>query len=117
MFVGDAAAIIARQGSDISPSVAGGDNGEYAILVFDAPTQVTGQLGDGSGETTRTANMLGIAEYTPYNSFDVKYGDLDLCKSLQGQHQTVAVKSQNIMFPSDVRLPINEPSAREIVFL
>ena len=108
--------LIKLQDIDIDPAAAGG-GGTYAVLVFDQPTDVTGQLGDGSGETTRTANMLGIAEHTDYDTFVVEYGDLDLCKSLDGKHVKMAAKAQGIMFPSDVRFPIGEPSAKESIVL
>ena len=116
MYVGDGEDMIKLQGIDIDPAAAGG-GGEYAVLVFDEPTEVTGMQADGSGQDTRTAKMLGIAEHTDYSSFVVEYGDLDLCKSLEGQHVTIAVLAKDIMFPSDVRFPIGEPQASEVVFL
>ena len=116
VHVGDGAEIIKVQGVDIDPAAAGG-GGTYAILVFDEPTEVIGQSADGSGERTETAKVLGIAEFSDYGSFKVEYGDLDLCKSLDGQHVTVAAQARDITFPSDVRLPIGEPSASVVEFL
>ena len=114
--VGDGEEIIKIQGVDIDPAAAGG-GGTYAVLVFDQPTDVTGMSADGSGERTESAKVMGIAEYSDYGSFVEEYGDLDLCKSLDGQHVTIAAKSADIMFPSDVRLPIGEPSAKGVEFL
>lgn len=111
-----AKALIDLQGVDIDPAAAGG-NGTYAVLVFDQPTNVTGMQADGSGESTRSAKMLGIAEHTDYGSFVQEYGDLDLCESLDGQHVTMAALAKNITFPSDVRLPINEPAAKNVVLI
>ena len=108
--------LVKLQGADIDPAVVG-NGGTYAVLVFDQPADVTGMLADGSGETTRTAAMLGIAEHTDYGSFVVEYGDLDLCKSLDGKHVAVGAKAQDIMFPSDVRLPLGEPAADESIIL
>lgn len=108
--------LIELQARDIDPAAAGG-GGTYAVLVFDEPTDVAGMSADGSGERTESSKMLGIAEYTDYNSFVVEYGDLDLCKSLDGRHVAVAAKAQDIMFPSDVRFPIGEPSADAIVMM
>lgn len=113
---GDAAAIIELQGVDIDPAAAGG-GGEYAVLVFDQPTKVNAMSADGSGERSETAKMLGIAEHTDYSSFVVEYGDLDMWKSLDGQHVTIAAKAENMTFPSDVRIPIAEPSASEVKLL
>lgn len=108
--------LVELQGRDIDPAVAS-DGGTYAVLVFDEPTDVTGMSADGSGERTETANMLGIAEHTDYSSFVVEYGDLDLCGSFDGQHVKLAAQAQDIMFPSDVRLPIGEPSAGASIVL
>lgn len=110
MHVVDAAALVELQGADIDPAVAG-NGGTYAVLVFDSPADVVGMSADGSGERTETANMLGVAELTKYDSFVVEYGDLDTWKPLDGQRAVVAAKSADIMFPSDVRLPIGEPEA------
>ncbi len=108
--------LVQLQGIDIDPAALGG-GGTYAVLVFDAPTDVTGQSGDGSGQRTESAKMLGIAEHTEYSSFVVEYGDLELWKSLNGQRVTVAAQASDIMFPSDVRLPIGEPSAKDAKLL
>ena len=112
MLVGDGEKIIKQQAIDIDPAAAGG-GGTYAVLVFDNPMQVTGQSADGSGERTQEAKMLGIAEHSDYGSFVVEYGDLDAAKALDGQKVTIAAKAENIMFPSDVRIPIGEPQASE----
>ena len=116
VHVFDAEELIDFQGIDIDPAAAGG-GGTYAVLAFDQPTEVTGQSADGSGQRTKTCNMLGIAEHTDYGSFAVDYGDLDLCESFDGQHATIAAKAKDIGFPSDVRLPIGEPSAQNVVWL
>ena len=108
--------LIELQKIDIDPAAAGG-GGTYAVLVFDKPTDVTGMSADGSGERTESSNMLGIAEYTDYESFVVEYGNLDACKELDGQHVKVAALADSIMFPSDVRFPIGQPSANTSVFL
>ena len=116
VHVGTAEDIIKLQGIDIDPAAAGG-GGTYAVLAFDSETNVTGQSADGTGERTEPAKMLGIAEFTDYGSFVVEYGDLELCKQLDGQHVTLAASTGSIMFPTDVRLPIGEPSAKEVTFL
>ena len=116
MRVCDGEELIKLQGIDIDPAAAGG-GGTYAVIVFDQATPVTGQFADGSGEQTKTANMLGIAEYTDYSSFVMEYGDLDVCKGFDGQHVTLAAKAADIMFPSDVRLPIGEPWTKTSVIL
>ena len=108
--------LIELQNIDIDPAAAGG-GGTYAVLVFDEPTDVTGMSADGSGERTESSNMLGIAEYTDCKSFVVEYGDLDACKALDGQRVKVAALADNIMFPSDVRLPIGQPSANTSIIL
>ena len=112
----DGEELIKLQGIDIDPAAAGG-GGTYAVIVFDQATPVTGQFADGSGEQTKTANMLGIAEHTDYSSFVMEYGDLDVCKGFDGQHVTLAAKAADIMFPSDVRLPIGEPWAKTSLIL
>ena len=116
MHVVDAKELIDLQGVDIDPAAAGG-SGTYAVLVFDQPTNVTGMFADGSGESTKSAKMLGIAEHTDYGSFVDEYGDLDLCQSLDGQHVTFAAKAKNITFPSDVSFPIGEPKAKNVVLV
>ncbi len=108
--------LVKLQAIDIDPAVAGG-GGTYAVLVFDQPAQVTAESADGSGQRTETAKMLGIAEYTDYTSFVMEYGDLDNCKSLDGQKATVAAKATDMTFPSDVSLPIGEPKAKVSIFL
>ena len=104
--------------NQLSPlgKVAGG-GGTYAVLAFDQETQVTGESADGSGQRTQAAKMLGIAEHTDYSSFVVEYGDLNLFKTLDGKQVTLAAKAGDIMFPSDVRLPIGEPQAKQTVVL
>ena len=116
MRVVSAKELVDLQAKNIDPAAAG-NGGTYAVLVFDNPTEVTGMSGDGSGKRTERANMLGIAEHTDYSNFVVEYGDLDACKALDGQHVTLASKADDISFPSDVRLPIGEPSAKVIAVL
>ena len=87
------------------------------MLAFDQPTQVAGMSADGSGQRTETANMLGIAEYTPYSSLTIEYGDLDMWKTHDGQHVKISAQASDITFPSDVRLPIGEPSANKVELL
>lgn len=116
VHVVDAEELIKLQDIDIDPAAAGG-GGTYAVLVFDEPVDVVGQGADGSGERTESANMLGIAEHTDYSSFVVEYGDLDACKALDGQHVTLIAKAKDIVFPSDVSLPIGQPKANESIVL
>ena len=116
VHVCNAKEVIDLQKKNIDPAAAGG-GGTYAILVFDNPTPVTGQLGDGSGESTKTSEMLGVAEHTDYSSFVIDYGNLDYWKTIDGQHVTVAAKAADISFPSDVRLPIGEPSAKSSIVI
>ena len=101
---------------DLDPSMVG-PGGTYAVLAFDEPTDVVGQSADGSGERTEASDMIGIAEFTDYENFVVEYGDLDACKALDGQHVKLAALTDSIMFPTDVRLPIAEPSAKVVVVL
>ena len=106
----DAEELVELQGVDIDPAMASG-GGTYAVLVFDQATEVSGMGADGSGERSEIANVLGIAEYTDYGSFTVDYGDLDSWRPLDGQHVLLAAQARDITFPSDVRLPLGEPSA------
>lgn len=108
--------LIELQEADI-PAAAVSNGGTYAVLVFDEPTDVSGMGADGSGERTESAEMLGIGEYTEYSSFVVEYGDLSLWENLNEQRVTLAAQAQDIMFPSDVRLPIGEPAAHVSVVL
>ena len=108
--------LIKLQAIDIDPAAASG-GGTYAVLVFDQDADVTGESADGSGQRTESCNMIGIAEYTDYQYFVVEYGDLDECKNLDGQHVVVAAKATDIVFPSDVSLPIGQPKANVSVFL
>lgn len=89
------------------------DKGTYAVLIFDQPTDVTGMIADGTGPDTRTCKLLGIGEYTDYDNFVVEYGDLDQWKELDGQEIEIAATEKNIMFPTDVSLPIGEPKVSE----
>ena len=116
VHVVDAEQLLALQDVDIDPAAASG-GGEYAVLVFDQPIMVSGMSGDGSGATRRSATMMGVAEYTDYESFVVEYGNLDDWRDLDGQHATIAVLADDIMFPSDVRLPIGEPAASAVTIL
>lgn len=108
--------LVKLQGKDIDPAAVGGD-GTYAVLVYDKEMQVSGMLADGSGEVTKASKMLGIAEHTTYGSTVVEYGNLDEWKALDGQHVTLAVNAADITYPTDVRLPIGEPSASSVVVL
>ena len=111
VHVVDAAALIELQGLDLDPAAVGG-GGTYAVLVLDQPTEVTGMSGDGSGERTDTATMIGIAEYTDYGmDVIVDYGDLESWKALDGAHVSIAAEARDIWFPSDVSLPVGEPRA------
>lgn len=87
------------------------EGGEYAVLFFDSSMTVYGMSGDGSGETSRTASMLGVAEHSDYGSFTQDFGDIDSWRAYDGQTVTVAAYQQDIWFPSDVRLPLGEPTA------
>lgn len=106
----DAEQLIKLQDIDIDPAAASG-GGTYAVLVFDKATDVTGESADGSGQRTESALMLGIAEHTDFETFVVDYGDLDAYRALDGQHVTLAARAQDIVFPSDVSLPIGQPKA------
>ena len=116
VHVCDGEELVELQGIDIDPALAG-NGGTYAVLAFDSAVEVTGEQSDGSGKDTRLSEMLGIAEYTEYSSFVDEYGDLDACVAHDGQHVTIAALADNIRFPSDVRLPLGEPSASEIIWL
>ena len=85
--------------------------------MLDQPADVTGESADGSGQRTESATMLGIAEHTDYETFVVEHGDLEACRALDGQHVTIAAKAQNIMFPTDVSLPIGEPKVYESIVM
>lgn len=100
--------LIKLQGKDIDPA-AFGQPGTFAVIVFDSPTDVIGMGADGSGERTETANMMGLASSTQYGSS----GDIDTWKALDGKRATVAAQARDIWFPSDVSLPIGEPSTSE----
>lgn len=93
------------------------NGGTYAVLVFDEACDVTGMSADGSGERTKSAEILGLAEYTEYTSFVVEYGDMELWKSLDCRRATIAVKAEDITFPTDVRLPVGQPAASDAVVL
>lgn len=93
---------------EADPNIPGMD-GTFAVLVFDQETEVVGQSGDGSGERTDTATMIGVAEYTEYESFTVDEGNLDSWRAYDGQRIAVAAYPDEIWFPSDVSLPIAEP--------
>lgn len=116
VHVTSAEELVKLQGSDIDPAMAS-NGGEYAVVVFDQPTEVTGMSADGSGARTQSSAMIGVAEYTKYDSFVVEYGDLESWRSLDGQHVTISVQAEDIMFPTDVRLPIGEPSANTVTIL
>ena len=111
MRVVSAEELINLQGQD--QRAAAGQEGTYAVVVFDSPTDVTGMQADGSGQTTKPAKMIGVATANKYTNF----GDVDACKALDGQQVAVAAKADSVGFPSDVRLPIGEPTAKEIVVL
>ena len=111
MYVCTAEELVKLQAIDIDPAAASG-GGTYAVLKFDEAVDVTGEQADGSGQDTRSSTMLGIAEHTDFDYFVVEYGDLDLCQSLNGQKVKVAAKAEDIVFPSDVSLPIGEPKAQ-----
>ena len=85
------------------------EGGDYAIIAFDGETIVSGMGADGSGERSDHCFVMGIAEYTEHPSYVHEYGDLESWLPYDGQHVTLAVKAQDIMFPSDVRLPLGEP--------
>ena len=92
-------------------------DGTFAVLVFDQATDVVGQSGDGSGERTDTATMLGVAEYTEYSNTVVDKGDLESWRAYDGQRIAVAAYPEEVWFPSDVSLPIGEPRTGEATIL
>ncbi len=111
--VTNAEEIIKMQGVDVDPAAVS-NGGTYAVLVFDSEKDITGMLADGSGEVTRKSKMFGIGEHTDYESFVIEYGDLDLWKSLDGKQVKIAAKAEDIWFPTDARLPLNEPSSKTV---
>ncbi len=111
MRVLSAEELIDLQGQD--QQAAAGQEGTYAVVVFDSPTDVSGMQADGSGQTTRSAKLIGVAAANKYTNF----GDVDACKALDGQQVVVAAKADVVGFPSDVRLPIGEPTASESIIL
>ncbi len=125
MRVLSAEELIDLQGQD--QQAAAGQEGTYAVVVFDSPTDVSGMQADGSGQTTRSAKLIGVATANKYTNFgDVdackaldgqQVGDVDACKALDGQQVIMAAKADVVGFPSDVRLPIGEPTASESIIL
>lgn len=111
VHVGSRDEIVALQANDLDPERY--VEGTYAVLVFDEPTEVTGMNAGSTPNYTRSSHMIGIAERGEF----VNYGDMEACEALNGQHVTIAAKTGSIMFPTDVRLPSNEPTARDIVVL
>lgn len=101
--------------TDLDPALF--HEGDYAVLFFDAPVQVSGMSADGSGMRRESASMLGVAEYTDYGSFVIDTGDVDSWRPYDGKHVTLAVAAEDIMFPSDVRLPLGQPSTGAAVVL
>ena len=95
-----------------APEAGYAEDGEYAVVFFDQPITVYGMSGDGSGGRSQTASMLGVAEYSSYDSFVSEFGDLDSWRPYDGQTVTVAAAQEDIWFPSDVRLPLGEPTAK-----
>ena len=95
--------LAALQGVD--SRVAGGDDGTYAVLVFDAQIQVSGMGADGSGTRRQGATMLGVANQSKYGSS----GDINSWQAYDGKHIAVAAMPGDIVFPSDVSLPVGEP--------
>ena len=93
--------------------MAEGDDGTYAVLTFDAPIQVSGMSGDGSGTRRQGATMLSVASKTKYTTA----GDIDSWRAYDGKHIAVAAKAEDIMFPSDVSMPVGEPRTDKAVML
>lgn len=89
----------------VDPRVAEGVGGTYAVLVFDASIQVSGMGADGSGMRRQGATMLGMASQTSYGSS----GDIGMWKAHDGEHLVIAAMAEDIVFPSDVSLPVGEP--------
>ena len=87
-------------------------NGTYAVLEFDAPFQVSAMSGDGSGMRRQSASMLGVAEYTDYGSFVINEGNIDYWTNLDGKHMTLGAMPEQTWFPSDVSLPVGEPTTQ-----
>ena len=92
-------------------------DGNVAVLVFDAPIMVSGMSADGSGMRRESSSMLGVAEYTDYGSFVIDNGNLDSWLPYDGQHLTIGAKAEQIMFPSDVRLPMGEPATGDAIII
>ena len=92
-------------------------NGKHVVLEFDAPFQVSGMGSDGSGMRRQSASMLGVAEHTDHGSFVVDKGDVDYWLNLDGAHMTLGAMADQIWFPSDVSLPVGEPSTESAVVI
>ena len=97
----------------VDPKVAEGIEGTYAVLVFDAPIQVSGMGADGSGMRRQSATMLGVAEQTKYAT----KGSIDSWKAYKGQDIAIAAMAEDIWFPSDVSLPVGEPRTADAIVL
>ena len=98
----------------VDPAMFTGD-GMHAVLVFDAPFQVSGMGADGSGARRQGASMLGVAEYSDYGSFVIDKGDVDAWVNFDGKHLVLGAVAEQIWFPSDVSLPVGEPSTQDAI--
>lgn len=83
--------------------------GTFAVVILNHETTVDGMSGDGSGMRTQNASIIGVAEYSDYESFVIDSGDLDLWRPYEGQTVAIAVRAEDLWFPSDVSLPVGEP--------
>ena len=57
--------------------------------------------------------MLSVASKTKYTTA----GDIDSWRAYDGKHIAVAAKAEDIMFPSDVSMPVGEPRTDKAVML
>ena len=94
------------QNIEDKPYIDGGNTEErYVILDFAQPQDVQGMAGDGMGMRTEKSQMLLLKSE---NYMDDRY---------DGREVYVTTVKEKTWFPSDVRLPLGEPSLEEWEFI
>ena len=70
----------------------------YVLFVLDKPQVMILEQGDGSGE--KVSGVVRMIYIGPYSNLGQYYG----------KHVTVSVDPDEMMWPSDTRMPLGQPS-------
>lgn len=89
----------------------------YVVLVFDAPSMLSANSGDGSGMRESQATMISLQPAGGASGMALPVWYPEDWSALDGTKTVVAAPANKLWWPSDTGLPLGEPRVNDFVVL